>query len=646
MDSKRKFKIADFCALRKISTPKFSPERDVIVFSITDPLCNENRYIKQIHTVDLDGRSVQLTKEGSNNSNPTWSPSGNHIIFTSDLDGEPGIWKISAAGGDLEKIGGVGSNITSLLWSSSSNRILFLSRVPQGKINQSDVMVINRLPYKSDDVGFLGNTWCHLFIIDPDSKEIKQITEGEYDVSAAAWNPNGHSIAYLTNKNKDASFTRKNDIWITDIKTCEHNKITDGSKSFRSLSFSPDGKWLALIGNTRIYGLATKNDIYVLNLKSGEEFNLTAEFDSKIGDRVNGGTGVGVDPSPVWMNDSSAVYFLTAMKGNGNLYKVTIDSDVKMVSEAMNTIQSYNFSKNQRVIAFLTTNVVSPSEIWVKEKDHTRKLTRFNDKLMEELLVSKGEKFTFNASDGVPIDGWYYKPIGTIEDKMPLVLIVKGGPHMSCYGNAFSFLPQILAANGYAVLYTNERGSGGYGEDFAKTARAKFYGEREFADIMEAIDYILRNYPVNKNRLGIMGYSRGGFLTNWTITHTNRFKAAISAGGFCDNYSLFSTGWENQIWCEKNFEGTPWDDEELYLSKSPLRYIKEVITPTMIIHALQDRKASVTQAEQLYVSLKRLGKETELVIFPGEGHYLPRRSSPKHMMEYNEHIIRWFNKFL
>jgi len=216
---------------------------------------------------------------------------------------------------------------------------------------------------------------------------------------------------------------------------------------------------------------------------------------------------------------------------------------------------------------------------------------------------------------------------------------------MACWGNAFYLQVQILCANGYAVLLTNERGTGGYGEEFAKIARAKYYGQREYEDIMEAVDYVLKYYPVDESRLNIMGYSRGGFLTNWIISHTDRFKSAITAGGFCDVYSFFSTGDYMHIWCEKNYEGTPWQDEEMYMAKSPIRYVKNINTPTMIIHAMEDYRSSVTQAEQLYVSLKRLRKETELILFPGENHGLPRASSPNHMQEYYKHMLRWFNKY-
>lgn len=636
--------IEDFCSIRRISGPQLSPSGKRVVFSVTDPHCVENRNVTHLYLSDMDGELRQLTKEGSYNGNPIWSPSESHIAYTSNLNGRRGLWKIKPDEEFPENI--FYSDLSSPQWSPDSKKIKFLARVTRSEPKKSDVLVIRRLPYKFNGLGFLGNKWNHLFIADSSCGEIGQLTEGDYNVSGAKWRPDGLKIAYFANKSEDADITSKNDVYIIDLKSCTHDKITDGSRAFRSMSYSPDSKFLAVIGNTRKYGLATKNDIYVINIETGEEINLTKDFISKVGDSVSGGTGaLARDPSPIWSNNSKYIYFLNAMHGNRNLYKVSLESkEVERISDPSMTIQSFSFSADQSKMAFLATDITSPSEIWVKDGKDIRKITHLNDKIKDNIELSKGEKFTFNASDNVPIECWFYKPIIQTEEKCPMVLLIKGGPHGSCWGNAFSLQAQILTAKGYAVLFTNERGTGGYGEDFAKTARAKFYGKREYQDIMEAIEYVVKNYPVDDKRLNVMGYSRGGFLTNWIITHSDKFNSAISAGGFSDVYSFFSTGDNIHIWCEKNYESTPWDDEELYMSKSPLRYVKKVTTPTMIMHAMEDYRAPLSQAEQLYVSLKRLRKETELVIFPGENHGLPRNSSPQHLMEYHQHVLRWFDQ--
>jgi len=645
---RRKLRFEDFCRIRQVSGPQVSPEGGEIAFSVTDPVCSQNRYATRLYVMGLEGRVRQLAANGSDNRNPIWAPSGTRIAFISNVDGEEGLWTVSPEGETSTKVVSRGENLSSPSWSRDSRRILFLSRVPQGDTSQSDVLVIKTLPYKFDGFGFLKNRWSHLFVVNENGGELKQVTEGEYSVTAAAWNADGSKIAYLAAKGERREFSYRNDVWLADVKSGDSERLTDGERYFQSLSFSPDGKWLAYLGRKRTYGLATKTDIYVLNLDTNEELNLTDEFNSKIGDTVASGTSSVTDPSPVWTMDSGGVYFLTAMNGVADLYEVSLKSKkVRCLTDGERTIQSYSFSKDQTVLSFLATDMVSPSEIWVAVKGHTHKLTSFNAPLVEELELSNGQKFTFAASDGVPVQCWFYPPVRPAKrERSPMILVLKGGPHTWCYGDAFSFQAQILAAEGYAVLYTNERGSGGYGEEFARTARARFYGEREFQDLMEAIDYAIHNFQVDPTRLGITGYSRGGFLTNWAITHTHRFKAAVSAGGISDFYSFYGTGDEMHIWCEENFEATPWDDEELYLSKSPIRYVKNATTPTMIIHAQQDHRSSVTQAEEFYTALKRLGKETELVVFPSENHGLPRASQPQHLIEYHRQVVRWFKKYL
>jgi acylaminoacyl-peptidase len=482
--------------------------------------------------------------------------------------------------------------------------------------------VINRLPFKFDGAGFLKDNWRHLFVIDAEGGAPEPVTTGEYNVLTAAWSPDNRKIVYVANKDEKIKLTMKNNLWLFNCRTKEHTLIPIESRVYDAVSCSPNGKWIAYIGNTEKFGLATKNNLFAYNTETGEELTLTEKFDLKVGDQVNGGTGIAVDPSPVWTPDSESVYFLTAKRGNGVLFKATLDHKVEQVSDGKNTIESYSFSANHKILAFLTTNMTSPSEIWISEGGENKKLTRINDEFTNQINLIHGNMFTFKASDGVPVDGWFYKPVNTMRERCPVILILKGGPHSSCWGK------------------------GGYGEEFAKTARAKYYGERDYKDLIEAIDFILEKYPVDGEKLGVTGYSRGGFLTNWVISHTNRFKAAVTAGGFCDVYSFFGTSDEMHIWCEKNYEGTPWDDEELYMSKSPIRYVEKINTPTMIIHAQQDYRAPMSQAEQLYFSLKRLGKEAEMVIFPGESHSLPRRSSPKHMIEYQQHVLRWFKRFM
>jgi dipeptidyl aminopeptidase/acylaminoacyl peptidase len=645
MKDSGKFRLADLISIRRVSGPRTSPDGTKVVFSVRDAVYQEDRYNTQLYMAEIDGEIVQLTNGTHSSRSPVWAPNSEMIAFISDLGNKTNIWTLKP-GNKAKKIMDFDSGVTTLRWSPSGDKLLFTTRVSEGEKKDSDVLVIDRLPYKFNGLGFLGDTWNHLFILEIGTQNVNQITNGTFNITKPIWNNDGSKIAYLANKTNEAEIGVKNDVWVVDLETQTHEKITEGNMSYNNVSFSPNGKWIAVNGNNRKYGLATKNDIYIIDLDSKKDTNLTHHFISKIGDNTSGGTGFDFQADLVWSPDSKAIYFLNAMNGKKNLYKVSVETrEVTQVLETPRSIHSFSFSHDQDVLSILATDMMNPSEIWVSHKGDLKRLTNCNDQLIEETEISLGEKFIHVASDGVPIECWYYKPIENNEKHMPLVLLIKGGPHMSGWGNAFYPRVQLLTANGYAVLLTNERGTGGYGEEFAKTARAKFYGQREYQDIMEVVDYVVESYPVDPDRLNVMGYSRGGFLTNWIITHTSRFNSAITAGGFCDVYSFFSTGDYMHVWCEKNYEGTPWDDEELYMKKSPIRYIENITTPTLIMHAMQDYRASVTQAEQLYVSMKRLRKEVEMVLFPGENHSLQRNSSPKHLYEYNKHMLRWFDKY-
>jgi dipeptidyl aminopeptidase/acylaminoacyl peptidase len=645
MDDLRRFRLEDITSLRRISGPRVSPDGASIVFSVKDTEYTENRYSTQLHKIGLDGEVAQFTRESTSNWSPVWSPSGEEVAFLSHIGDKTGIW-VFKSGEGLRKITSVGLDASSLSWSPEGDKVLFTSKESMVEKDGSDVLVINRLPYKFNGLGFLGDKWNHLFTTEIGNGKVAQITEGEYNIFQPTWDPCGKKIAYIANKTGEAGMSAKNDIWIVDLEAGTHKQITDGKMAYSLITFSPDNKWLAARGNNRRYGLATKNDVYIIKLGSGESLNLTSEFISKIGDSVSGGTGFDYEAGLVWSPDSEDVYFLNAMNGNNNLYRVSIEAgEVTQLMDSSRSIHSFSFSRGHETLAFLATDKVSPSEIWISRNGDVRRLTGLNDCIISRVELSRGEKFTFTASDGVAVDCWYHDPVGGTEEKKPLILLLKGGPHMSGWGNAFNSKLQLLTANGYAVLLTNERGTGGYGEEFAKIARAKYYGQREYQDIMEALDHVLKSYPVDPNRVNVMGYSRGGFLTNWIITHTDMFNSAITAGGFCDVYSFFSTGDYMHVWCEKNYEGTPWDDEELYRAKSPIRLVKDITTPTLIMHGMEDFRCSVTQAEQLYVSMKRLKKDVEMVLFPGENHGLPRNSSPKHLREYDRHILRWFDKY-
>ncbi|HID16317.1 MAG TPA: S9 family peptidase, partial [Candidatus Atribacteria bacterium] len=278
------------------------------------------------------------------------------------------------------------------------------------------------------------------------------------------------------------------------------------------------------------------------------------------------------------------------------------------------------------------------------------KLTSFNDSLLSQLKLSKPEKFSFKASDGVLVEGWIMKPSTNYEGKVPTILYIHGGPK-TAYGASFIHEFHLITANGYALVYLNPRGSDGYSEEFADIRG--HYGERDFKDIMEGLDYVIRNFDfIDESKLGVIGGSYGGFMVNWIVGHTDRFKAAVSMRGICNWYSFYGVSdigyWFILDHILGGLDRKPLTREGIakMIEKSPLTYSENVNTPLLIIHSINDLRCYYEQALQFFTALKWLGKDVKLVLVPKETHDLSRTGKPKHRIERLKHIIEWFNEKL
>jgi dipeptidyl aminopeptidase/acylaminoacyl peptidase len=322
---------------------------------------------------------------------------------------------------------------------------------------------------------------------------------------------------------------------------------------------------------------------------------------------------------------------------------------VQRVTDGKMTIGSFVLSKDGSKIAFDVSESLRPSEIWVQDEKGAKKLTDINGPVLKSMKISSPEEFWFTASDGVRIQGWIMKPTEFNEGRTyPAILEIHGGPY-GAFGYNFNHEFQVFASNGFAVIYTNPRSSLGYGEKFS--AQAGHWGERDYVDIMEAVDYVEKTFSfVDSKRLGVTGGSYGGYMTNWIVGHTDRFKAAIAERSISNWYSFHGVGdigampWlpTHDIGLGKN----PWDALELYFERSPISYVKNVKTPLMIIAGEEDWDCTIDQAEQMFVALKKLKKTVELLTFPGENHNLSRTGKPSHRVERFGHYLRWFNKYL
>ena len=642
IDDLRKFKF--------ISDPQVNPTGTSVAFVHTAVDYENDDYVKHIWLLDTQtGKSKQFTSGLGKDSYPRWSPDGKSLLFLSagrEPESKTQLYVINIHGGEAQLFADLETGVSNPQWAPNSRDILFTSRVWEPEKPESDVVVVNRIRYKLNGVGMFAGKRIHLFSV-RSGRHHKQLTTGEFDVDNAAWSPDGKQIAIVTNLEEDADMTHIRHIYQMPAKGDELQRITEDEHTISALSWSPDGSEIAYFGHDYHAQGATNTDIWITPSKGGKARNISTGFDRSIG------RGIGSDlrfstpnPGPVWSADGKYLYFLTGVVPNSNIYRIhkTTGKVEQLTTEK--SVDGFSYSRDMRVLAFNAMTSTHPCEIWLKDGKGERKVTSFNDRLLKRLAISEPEPFTWNNELGDEIDGWIIKPVDfELEGKYPCILQIHGGP-LGIYGDGIFQEFQLLSSSGYVVIYTNPRGSGGYGEEYATSLNGR-HGTVDYHDVMKFTDHYLKNYSyIDPDRLGVTGGSYGGYLTNWIITQTDLFKAAVSCRSTCNRHSHHGYSDMGYVHGRSGNMGYPWKDEEKLLSQSPIRFAKNVKTPTLLIHSENDLRCTIQQAEEFFVALKELGVDTEMVRFPNENHELSRGGKPKHREERFKHILRWFNKYL
>ena len=603
-------------------------------------------------------------------SNPRWSPDSTKIAFLATQENQQGLWLVNLDKREPRFIASLQSTnffITyageSFAWAPDSRRIAFISATEEPSTasdtlvqgtpaaSSDDPRVIDRIQYKSR-TSFSDDRRTHVWITAIDKPEPRQLTSGLYYDHAIAFSPDGDEIAFISNHEPDPDANNNSDIFAVDMHG-ETRQITQTKGCEYEPTWSPDGKWIAYTATKRdvttIDSVAEDTHVWVTSAAGGNRRELTADLDRRA-------------RTPRWSADGRAIFFLAGSHGQALIHRVEIESgrvralfdlegikrgrtdDVFAYPSYFFQITGFSVSTRGRSRLGLTlTGETQPAEVWVgdSEKEIWRPVNDHNS-FLRGLTVIAPEEITLKSFDGTRIQGWLMKPAGWRADrKYPLILSIHGGPH-GMSGYAFNPTFQVYAARGYAVLYLNPRGSSGYGQKFSDGTLNE-WGGGDYKDLMLGVDEALRKYSwIDQNRLGVTGGSYGGFMTNWIITQTPRFKAAVSAASVSNLISFYSTSlYQDLIHAE--FGGFPWDNYEQLWQWSPLRYVKQAQTPTLFIHGEQDNDVHITQAEEMYTALRRRGVETMLVRYPREGHGL---REPKHRVDALERTLAWFDRYL
>lgn len=649
MADKRSVEIRDLGEITMVSAPKISPDGKRVIFVHTKMDFEEDTYHNHLWMADLESKKTyQFTSGRGKDKNPSWSPDGKQIMFTStppakgDEKKKTQVYVMDVDGGEARQVTDVEEGVESPQWSPNGKNILYVSSVKRVDRGDSDVKVIDRIVYKFQGKGFFENIRKHLFTVRATGGKVKQITEGEFDVTDPQWNGDGKSIIFYGNLNDDADLVRRWFLYSVDAKGGEPEQLTNTLMSIGGIA--PKKKTLAYAGHDYHNGSGTVSDVWLL--ENGESRNLTEEFDQDLGARLSSDLRVSSpNANPTWHKNH--LYFNSCYEGVSSLYRVNKKGGPveKVIGEVDHSVESFSISDDGK-IAYTVLKTDAPFELWLWDSKKSKQITDFNKGYKKKVQIQGHEHFTFTSTAGHKVEGWLCKPPGFDDSKKyPLILHIHGGPR-GAYGNSMNHEFQVLAAQGWAVMYINPWGSGGYEEAFQAGLPGNYH-EQDYDDLMKSVDVIIKVNPwVDADKLGVTGGSYGGVMTNWIITHTTRFAAAVtlrSISNWMSFYGVSDIGW---TFGKTELGGDWWDMLDTFMEKSPITHVKNVTTPTMIIHSEEDYRCPMEQGEQLFTALKVLGVETEFIRFPGESHELSRSGKPKHRAERLEHMVRWFKKYL
>jgi dipeptidyl aminopeptidase/acylaminoacyl peptidase len=665
---KRHITAEDLYRIQLISSCSISPDGRHVVFCLQGVDRNSEKKYSNLWIVPTDGgRARQFTHGDQIDSQPKWSFDGNEIAFISNRGDEKQsqIYIIPFSGGEARQLTKGKGTIGDFEWSPDSKQLAFSLR----KKDREDVELekdekkkklgvvsrhITRVFFKEDEVGFLPKERWHIWEITAKTGRTKQLTEGEvYDEQGPCWSPDGREIAFCSNRSQDPDFDPDAiDLFVMGVEDRNLRKIETPPGPKASPRYSPDGKWLAYYGREGKGQWWKQTCLWVVPADgSGRAENLTEEFDFNVSSwTINDMGGSPPMMPPTWSNDGKTLYFQVAHHGNTVLKSISFHGDERAPQTVIGdkgVVGSFNFNTDQGKLAYFRADMADPGQVWIRNTatGQSRMLTQVNKNLLGTLDLGEVEEVWFKGGSNNDLHGWILKPPGFNEKRMyPSILQIHGGPLVQ-YGNFFMHEFYYLAAHGYVVYFCNPRGSQGYGEEHAK-AIANNWGTADYEDLMTWVDFVEKKPYIDREKMGVTGGSYGGYMTNWIIGHTNRFKAAVTQRCVSNLISMWGSSDFNWAFQEVFGDEAPWENFENYWRQSPMKYIGNAKTPTLVIHSEQDLRCATEQGEQVFVALKKLGVPTEMVRFPDEPHGLSRAGRTDRRIIRLEHILRWFDRYL
>jgi dipeptidyl aminopeptidase/acylaminoacyl peptidase len=648
--SKRGVTPEDYFSFKFISDPHLSPDGKLVAYVLTTIDHKKNRRESSIWLVAADGSVAprRLSAENFSSNAPRWSPDGKTLAFLSARASDGSSTEAPKAQIHLLSMigGGEGLPLTKLKnavqsyqWSPDGTRIVLVSA--SGPLDgvapadrKSDVRHYTHIQYKFNDTGWFDDKRRHLWVVNVLGGDAKQITDGQdWNDLDPQWSPDGTRIAFVSDRTGKAyDDSHDTDVWTILASGGPLTKISDHAFQDESPRWSPDGKQVLFTGQTALHQFPK---LYIADSAGGSPSQLAVRDLDTVPGELRW-------PAP------GTILFASGVKGETHIFRADPAAHTfAAVTSGPRAVHAFDVNRQAGKMAYLANDFRHMDDLYVSNLDGSGEcqLTHANVDLWTQLDLQPVERLAYKSSDGWSIDGFFVKPVGWQPGKKyPMVLVIHGGPE-GMFGVDWYHEFQVYAAKGYAVFFCNPRGSTGYGEKFER-GEINNWGGMDYQDFMAGVDAALKQYPwVDSDDLGVTGGSYGGYMTNWIVGHTNRFKAAVALRSVSNFISDDGTR-DGAYGHEPYFKGFLFDDFDQYWEASPLKYARNVKTPTLVLHSDNDFRVPIEQGEQWFRALQHYGVPSELVLFPRENHDLTRTGEPKHLVESLNWQLYWFDRYL
>ncbi len=628
--------------MQSVNNPQISPDGSQIIYTRGWIDKKNDSRESEIWIMDANGDRKRFLTKGSS---PTWSPDGTRIAYTApgEPDGNQIFVRWMDDEGAVSQVTRMELSPSNLRWSPDGKYIAFNRAVktqpslsismpsrPEGAEWTTPPKVVERAVYRRDRQGYVDDSYTHIFIVSSDGGAVRQMTDGNWNHSSAEWTADGNELIFSSLRVENADLQwRHSEIYSVSVEDGEIRQLTDRHGVDSNAIPSPDGDYIAYLGDDWHDNTYRNRKIHLMNRDGSNPRVISGDFDRSVRNLT-------------WAPDGSGLYFVANSEGDRNVHFVSVDGGVQSVTEGVHQINLSSVS-NEGVFATTKSSFHEPGDIYLlnpNSPDHMVRLTEVNRDLLKGVTLGDVEELWYKSVDDLDIQGWVVKPPDFDPGKQyPMMLVIHGGPH-AMYGVGFSYSWQEHAANGYLVLYTNPRGSSGYGSEFANEIN-NAYPSKDYDDLMAGVDFLIDKGWVDRSRKYVYGCSGGGVLTAWVVGHTDRFTAA-SSNCPVTNWLSFVGTTDGVSWY-RNFEEFPWDDPTEHLQRSPLMYVGNVTTPTMLMTGENDLRTPMSQTEEYYAALKVLEVPAAMIRFQNEWH--GTSSQPSNFIRSQLYLRNWFEKW-